>query len=70
MIGLQEMLLQTTDQKIYLLPAWPKEWDVHFKLQAPYQTSVEVEWKNGKLEKLIVIPESRRADIIEAWDLK
>lgn len=70
MIGLQEMLLQTTDQKIYLLPAWPKEWDVHFKLQAPYQTSVEVEWKNGKLEKLIVIPESRRADIVEAWDLK
>jgi hypothetical protein len=47
-----------------------KEWDVHFKLQAPYQTSVEVEWKNGKLEKLIVIPESRRADIVEAWDLK
>ncbi|NBA78020.1 hypothetical protein GOQ04_20860 [Emticicia sp. ODNR4P] len=70
MIGLQEMLLQTTDQKIYLLPAWPKEWDVHFKLQAPYQTSVEVEWENGKLEKLIVIPESRQADIIEAWDLK
>ena len=25
MIGLQEMLLQTVDDKIYLFPAWPKD---------------------------------------------
>jgi hypothetical protein len=64
MIGLQEMLMQVDGEKIYLFPAWPKEWDVHFKLHAPYQTTVEAVLKNGKVEKLEVIPESRRKDII------
>lgn len=64
MIGLQEMLLQSHDEKIYLLPAWPKDWDVHFKLHAPLQTTVEAVWKNGKLESLKVIPESRRKDVV------
>lgn len=64
MIGLQEMLLQSHQQKIYVLPAWPKEWDVHFKLHAPYQTTVEVVFKKGKLEQLRVVPESRRKDVI------
>ena len=64
MIGLQEMLLQTNDKKIYLLPAWPKAWDVHFKLHAPYQTTVEATVKNGKLIKLQVWPESRRQDVV------
>jgi hypothetical protein len=50
MIGLQEMLLQTDGEKIYLLPAWPKDWDVHFKLHAPYQTTVEAIVKDGKLQ--------------------
>ena len=64
MLGLQEMLLQTDGRKIYLLPAWPKTWDVHFKLHAPYQTTVEGVVKNGKLEMLKVLPESRRADVV------
>jgi hypothetical protein len=64
MIGLQEMLLQAHKEKIFLFPAWPKEWDVHFKLHAPHQTTVEAVWKNGKLELLKVIPESRRKDIV------
>jgi hypothetical protein len=63
MIGLQEMLLQTDGRKIYLLPAWPKQWDVHFKLHAPYQTTVECEVKNGKVQVLNVLPEARRADV-------
>ena len=29
MIGLQEMLMQSDGKKIYLFPAWPKDWDVH-----------------------------------------
>ncbi|MBC7722423.1 MAG: hypothetical protein H7068_10395, partial [Pedobacter sp.] len=41
MIGLQEMLLQTDEKKIILFAAWPKDWDVHFKLHAPYNTTVE-----------------------------
>ena len=40
MIGMQEMLLQEADGKILLFPAWPKDWDVHFKLHATGQTTV------------------------------
>jgi hypothetical protein len=64
MIGLQEMLLQTDGKKIFLFPAWPKEWDVHFKLHASYQTTVEASVKNGKVEWIKVFPETRTKDII------
>lgn len=63
MIGLQEMLLQTDGKRILLFPAWPKDKDVHFKLHAPYNTTVEAEWKNGRLEMLKVLPEERRGDV-------
>ncbi|KLT64487.1 hypothetical protein AB669_17735 [Pedobacter sp. BMA] len=63
MIGLQEMLMQVDGKHIYLFPAWPKDWEVHFKLHAPYQTTVEGTLKNGKLIDLKVLPESRKADI-------
>ena len=64
MIGLQEMLLQTDGKNIYLFPAWPKSWDVHFKLYAPYATTVEATLKSGRLISLDVQPASRRADIV------
>ena len=64
MIGLQEMLMQTVDNRIYLFPAWPKEWDVHFKLHAPQQTTVEATLKNGKIVSLQVLPVERKKDII------
>lgn len=64
MIGLQEMLLQTDEKKIMLFPAWPKEVDVHFKLHAPYNTTVEAEIKDGKLVTLKVLPEGRRGDVV------
>jgi hypothetical protein len=64
MIGLQEMLMQTMGKKIYLLPAWPKEWDVDFKLHAPYSTTVQGTVRNEQLQKLSVLPESRKTDIV------
>jgi hypothetical protein len=65
MIGLQEMLLQSTDDgKILLFPAWPREWNVHFKLHAPQNTTVEAEIKNGKITVIQVKPEFRSKDII------
>lgn len=67
MIGLQEMLLQVDDRKIYLLPAWPKDWDVHFKLHAPYQTTVEGIVKDGELTSLKVLPAEREADVINLF---
>jgi len=67
MIGLQEMLMQTDGKKILLLPAWPLAWDVHFKLYAPYNTTVEVILKQGKVEMLKVVPEERRKDIVNLF---
>ncbi len=72
MIGLQEMAMQTVGKKIYLLPAWPKSWDVDLKLHAPYQTTVSAKVRRGKIQELTVVPESRRADVINCttadWD--
>ncbi len=64
MIGLQEMLLQANEDKILLFPAWPLEWDVHFKLYAPNNTIVEAELKNGKVIQLKVNPVKRMKDIV------
>lgn len=62
--AVQSMLLQTDGQKILLLPAWPKQWSVRFKLHAPQSTTVEVEYVNGKITKLDVQPPERRADVV------
>jgi hypothetical protein len=59
----QAMLLQTDGREIFLLPAWPKEWDVDFKLHAPQQTVLEGVYRDGKVVSLKVTPESRRADV-------
>jgi hypothetical protein len=67
MIGLQEMLLQTDGKKIFLFPAWPKDWDVHFKLYAPFSTTVEAALKGGRIEMLKVTPENRLKDIISPF---
>jgi len=64
MIGLQEMLMQTSDDRIILFPAWPKNWDVTFKMYAPKNTTVECIYKNGKVEKLTVTPIEREKDIV------
>jgi alpha-L-fucosidase 2 len=57
------MLMQTDGRKILLLPAWPKEWEVDFKLHAPYRTVVSGHVKQGKFTKLSVEPAARRKDI-------
>jgi len=64
MIGLQEMLMQCTGRQILLLPAWPVDWDVDFKLHAPYNTVVEGRYVGGKLEMLRVTPPERAADVV------
>lgn len=65
MIGLQEMLLQITDKgKILLFPAWPREWNVHFKLHVPQNTTVEAEMRNGKVRVISVVSESRKSFVV------
>ena len=68
MIGLQEMLLQTIGDQILLFPSWPEDWDVDFKLHAPYNTTVEGILKDGELIQLKVIPESRRKDVVNTFE--
>lgn len=60
---LQAMLLQTDGRRIFLLPAWPKDWDVDFKLHAQQQTVVEGIYRDGQVRSLRVTPESRRVDV-------
>jgi hypothetical protein len=64
MIGMQEMVLQEANGKLYLFPAWPKDWNVHFKLHASQNTTVEVELQNGITKIINVTPKEREKDII------
>ncbi len=63
LIGMQEMLMQVDNKRILLFPAWPKNTNVHFKLSAPYNTTIEAELKHGIITFLKVIPEERRKDV-------
>lgn len=66
-LALQLMLLQAEpgpNGKIRLLPTWPKDWDVSFKLHAPGRTTVECVYRNGRIDTLKVTPASREKDIV------
>ena len=64
MIALQEMLMQEVDKKIHLFPAWPKEWDIRFKLHASGNTIVEAEMQKGKVVKVKITPQKRQHDVV------
>lgn len=54
MIALQNMLLQESrplagkPAKLHLLPAWPEDWNVHFRLRASGRRVVEGSWQRGR----------------------
>jgi len=60
MIALQRMLIQYENDKVILLPSWPKEWDVHFKVNAPNNTSIECIYKDGKVIRMSTIPQKSK----------
>ena len=64
MIALQAMLMQTDGDTIMLFPAWPKEWDVQFKIHAPKNTILEGKFENGKIEALEITPVARKKDLV------
>jgi hypothetical protein len=70
--ALQRMLIQEEKGKILLLPAWPKSWDVNFKLHAMQNTTVEGEVKDGKIIHLKVTPQNRLKDVNpgKGWSLQ
>lgn len=64
MITLQNMLMQCDGRRIQLTPAWPKDWTADFKLHAPFETVVQAHVENGKVTKLVVVPQSRKKDVV------
>lgn len=64
MIAVQSMLMQCDGRKIFLLPAWPRDWNVQFTLHAPYRTVVSGEYRDGRLRTLEVTPPERERDVI------
>ena len=43
------MVSQSYADKAYLLPCWPKDWNVSFKLYTGQKTCIEGHYKNGRL---------------------
>jgi hypothetical protein len=62
----QSMIIQPDpySRKIYIAPAFPRDWNCEFKLHAPYRTTVEGRIENGKVIDLKVRPKSRLKDIV------
>ncbi len=65
LMALQTMLIQSDEKgTIRLLPAWPRSWDVSFKLHAAQATVVECSYRAGKIESLRVTPPERRSAVV------
>lgn len=64
MIGVQEMLLQSVDDALLVLPSWPDDLDVDFRLHAPASTVVDVSYRSGAVVRCDVTPVSRAADVV------
>jgi len=65
MLTLQAMILQSDGKSIHILPAWPREWNVSFRLHAPRNTVIEGMYRKGKVEQLKVAPPERQRDVVD-----
>ena len=54
-LALQTMLLQHDGERLHLLPAWPRERDVSFRLHAGGATVTAV-WQGGRFTQLEITP--------------
>ncbi len=53
MIALQNMLLQTNENTVSVLPAWPEKWDVEFKLHTPGNSFIKGSYSEIKGLKIV-----------------
>ena len=65
MLALQYMLLQNDGRLLVLFPAWPKSWNVEFKLRAHLDTVVEGVYRDGRLERFDITPERREMHVVQ-----
>jgi hypothetical protein len=54
MVGLQSMLIAPADQGLYLLPAWPEDWDVDFQLHLPEQSTIRAQVKGREIMEITI----------------
>lgn len=59
-IGLQEMLVQTHGDAIYLLPAWPEGLDVQFRLWVEGGAAVDCRYQDGAVQYRVTPQNGRR----------
>lgn len=65
--GVQFALLQPGENStIVTFPGWPCDWNVHFKLRGPVNTTIEGVWQDGKVLNLTVVPAWRMSSVIVA----
>ncbi len=60
-MALQAMLVQYDGGNLSLFPAWPRDWDVEFRLHAPFGTTVECSYRRGQIESLTIDPAGRES---------
>jgi hypothetical protein len=58
------MLVQEAGDKILLLPAWPADWDVDFKLHLARNTVIKGQVRAGKLVSWDIKPVAREVDVV------
>jgi hypothetical protein len=63
-VALQRMLVQEAGGKILLLPAWPADWDVDFKLHLAGGAILTGKVQRGKLIAWDVQPSGRKRDVV------
>jgi hypothetical protein len=68
MAAVQAMVLQAEGDAIHLLPAWPEDWNVSFRLHAPGKTIVEGRSQGTRIIDLQVHPPERAKDIVKPHD--
>ena len=62
-VALQRMLVQEAGEKILLLPAWPADWDVDFKLHVVRGAILTGTVKDGRLIAWDIQPVLRKPDV-------
>lgn len=65
LVTLQDMVMQSYGSSVYLLPAFPKEWDVSFKLYTPGDNRIEGCYENGAWKVVPVFLKKTNLSIIK-----
>ena len=63
MLGIQNMLIQETEGEIYLLPAWPADWEVEARLHLEGQAVLTFSYRENKVRVLSYDAPGRRKEL-------